>query len=121
MIFFYLTRFRTDIRSSSLSASSNLFLVPVIAMSLLGNLVGAASMASGHLSYFPADFKIGDYPIETKFVNAVPIEQHPKVKLNKFPFMYIKLNSDTIYYKTEYLRLLFSDEECSEFSECFSK
>lgn len=100
MIFLYLTRFRTDIRSSSLTASSNLFLVPVIAISLLGNLIGAASMASGHLSYFPADLKIGDYPIETKFVKAVPIEQHPKVKLNKFPYMYIKLNSDTILHKT---------------------
>ena len=94
MIFFYLIRFRTDIRSSSPTASSNLFLVPVIAISLLGNLVGAASVAGGHLSYFPADFKIGDYLRETKFVKAVPIEQYPKVKLNKFSFMYIKLNSD---------------------------
>ena len=41
-------------------------------------------MALGHLSFSPARFNDGDYNVETKFVKATPVEQHPKVKLNKF-------------------------------------
>ena len=41
-------------------------------------------MALGHLSLSPTHFNDGDYYEETKFVKATPVEQHPKVKLNKF-------------------------------------
>ena len=41
-------------------------------------------MALGHLSLSPTHFNDGDYNVETKFVKATPVEQHPKVKLNKF-------------------------------------
>ena len=58
--------------------------MPVITISLIGNLIGAISMALGYLSFSPAHFNDGDYYEETKFVKATPVEQHPKVKLNKF-------------------------------------
>ena len=55
-------------------------------------------MALGHLSLSPTHFNDGDYYEETKFVKATPVEQHPKVKLNKFSTTKI-LNFDPIRQK----------------------
>ena len=75
---------RTDIGSASPVVSGNLLLIPMIAISLLVNLIGATSMTLDHLSF--SDFSKENVQEDTRFVTAVPIARHPKVKLNKFLF-----------------------------------